>query len=720
MKTRIAKLILSPFARLPRWRRKHWALNIRQRFLALSIVLAVAGGCAFIVGDLLLDLQSEQDDYNAQAMQLRVLVESVTSTYLQNDHFRPLDAILRKLVTTSDIVSIAIYDWRNGIVIDTSAPAPTTLSGDIPPLLAEVRAWGGVRTQMQENFYTAAFPIRLDDGGLAAGQIVVAKPSTGVILADIFERSGLVALLSFLIMAPCAWIMLDKALQPLRELSEACRRVGHGQNDIEIETQRHDEVGLLALHFRRMVRQLQRSLDRAHRLAFIDGVTELPNREFFRRSAREAIRLAEMTGMPGAVLFIDLDRFKRVNDSLGHDFGDLLLREFARRLKACTRATDTVARLTLSPHIDRKEAQANQAPTLARMGGDEFALLLPQLRVALDAAVVARRIVRATREPFELKGHRVFIGASVGIAVFPDDGETLEQLLRAADLALYHSKDQGRDTFEFYSAILNEKATQRFALENELRNALERDEFELYYQPIVDPRCGSLRGVEALLRWRHPVKGIIGPNNFIGVAEETRMIVDIGNWVLRRACRQAETWRASGQAIKVSVNVSLAQFERSGFADTVLTILKEEGLPPELLQLEITESLAMNDPTYTAKTIGPLRDVGVSFALDDFGTGYSSLSILSSLPIDSLKIDRSFIARAAHDPNARIIVETILAMAKSLNHRTVAEGIEEPSQADFVSARGCTLVQGYLYSRPLPPADLEADYFPGLQSKLSA
>jgi diguanylate cyclase (GGDEF)-like protein/PAS domain S-box-containing protein len=420
--------------------------------------------------------------------------------------------------------------------------------------------------------------------------------------------------------------------------------------------------------------------------ALHDVLTGLPNRSLLIDRLNIALRRTARSGGSVGVLFLDLDGFKVVNDSLGHATGDRLLDAVARRLEGCLRPSDTVA----------------------RMGGDEFTVLLEDLRDAAEARAVAERVHEALREPFVLDGRPVFTTASVGIAVGAG-GATPESLLRDADTAMYRAKSQGRARCEVFDPTMHTTALARLQLETDLRGAVERDEFELAYQPLVSLADGRIAGFEALARWRHPERGLLQPSEFIGVAEETGLIVPLGRWVLREACRQMQEWNARyGVALSVNVNLSPRQVGDGAVAREVAAALRDTGLPAGLLKLEITESLLMGDAGPVATTLDDLKALGVELCIDDFGTGYSSLSYLHRFPIDTIKIDRSFVSRLSADGGSDQIVRTILVLAHTLNMRAVAEGVETPEQAERLKAMGCEFAQGYRFSRPLVGDDAGA------------
>ncbi len=420
--------------------------------------------------------------------------------------------------------------------------------------------------------------------------------------------------------------------------------------------------------------------ERIRQLAFFDPLTRLPNRTLLQDRLQQILAQAGRDGRQAAVLFLDLDNFKEVNDTLGHSIGDRMLEEVAERLQGCIRRTDTVARL----------------------GGDEFVVLLPALQRAEDAAEVARKIITSLAAAIDLDGREFFTSASIGIALFPGDGEDIDSLLKNADTAMYQAKARGRNNFQFYTADMNAKALARLLLANDLRRGLERKEFFLTYQPQWNVASGEIIGVEALLRWRHPELGLLPPARFIPIAEETGLILPIGNWVLRTACAQTKIWQKAGlPPLKMAVNLSGRQFRQHDLAEQVGRILQETGLDPEYLELEITESVLMENAEATRETIRQLKDMGVHLAIDDFGTGYSSLNYLKHFPIDRLKIDRVFIKDLAEHPDETAIAEAVIALAHSLRIRVMAEGVETRTQMELLFSRRCEEMQGYFFSYPL-------------------
>ena len=435
----------------------------------------------------------------------------------------------------------------------------------------------------------------------------------------------------------------------------------------------------------RDISELKAYQDKVHQMAFYDALTGMPNRVLFNDRLAQMLKDAAYHRCQAGVMVVDLDRFKQINDTLGHAAGDALLKEVALRLRASVRGYDTVARL----------------------GGDEFGMLLPQIRTGSHLARVAGKVNSAFKQSFWLAGQEFFVSCSVGIAVYPTDSDTAEELLKYADSAMYSAKRSGRNHFRFYSKDLTEHAQQRLTLESDLRRALERGELALHYQPKVLLGSGAMVGCEALLRWTHPRLGAVSPELFIPLAEDSGLINDLGAWVLRESCRTAVAWNAgAAQPRKVAVNLSARQIQSPGLVAQVQGIMSATGCRPQWLEFEITESLLLDEDGIAVKALQALREMGATIAIDDFGTGYSALSYLARFPIDTLKIDKSFIHSATTDHFRAELIRAILSIARCLNQEVVAEGVETPEQADFLAGEGCQLAQGFLFSKAVPREQL--------------
>ncbi|MBS0396858.1 MAG: bifunctional diguanylate cyclase/phosphodiesterase, partial [Proteobacteria bacterium] len=430
-------------------------------------------------------------------------------------------------------------------------------------------------------------------------------------------------------------------------------------------------------------------------LAYYDVLTKLPNRQLFRRDAALALRELAAAADGAALLYLDLDRFKRINDNLGHAVGDALLRSVAQRLERGIRREDPAA-------ADAAGA-ARRSTRIARIGGDEFVILLTGLASEAQIVAVAERVQHLLSEPVECAGHRMVVTPSIGIALFPRDGADIDDLLVKADMAMYHAKDLGRNGHAFFEAAMAARSLSRLELETDLRRALEANEFELHYQPKLELTSGAVVGVEALLRWKHPLRGWIPPDTFIPVAEETGLIVALGDWVIREACLQLGAWARQGLGhLTIAVNVSAHQFSRPGFADSVLRTLFSHGVKPGQLQMEITESTLMRNLDDTATSLAKFRAAGIALSVDDFGTGYSSMGYLRQLPLDALKIDRSFVRDLHVKPDDKAICAAIIAMARELRLKVIAEGVENAEQLEMLRSHGCDQAQGYYIFRPQP------------------
>jgi diguanylate cyclase (GGDEF)-like protein len=438
-----------------------------------------------------------------------------------------------------------------------------------------------------------------------------------------------------------------------------------------------------------------RSEHRIVKLAYFDALTGLPNREQLGNRLSSALASAKQHQRMLAVLYLDLDNFKRVNDTLGHAVGDELLCQVAARLRSSLRADDTVD--------DLPSARSSH---IARLGGDEFIVILPNIRSADDAAAVAARLIGELQEPMRMALHTLVVTPSIGISMYPADGVEADILLRNADLAMYFAKRKGTGMSAFFDATMNDAALHRFTLEAKLRGALERDEFTLHYQPQFDVRTGGVSGMEALLRWTNDELGVVPPVEFIPVAEETGLILGIGEWVLRSACKQAKAWVDEGLPVtRMAVNVSGQQFVLKDFPQLVAGIIEETGIEPAMLELEITESVVMNDEVWAEQALAQLKELGVMLAIDDFGTGYSSFGRLRHFAVDRLKIDRSFMTSLIDCSDDRAIAAAIIAMSRSLRISVTAEGVESFPQLLFLQEHECHEAQGFLFSRALPAAD---------------
>lgn len=503
---------------------------------------------------------------------------------------------------------------------------------------------------------------------------------------------------SLLVAAITASVFQKSILEPLAALRRAARAIAGGNLSVRAPVRGPEEMVSLAEAFNSMtealidrnrelerhIADLQQAQDTIWRMAYYDPLTGLPNRHLFEDRLQMAMAQARRRGLQVGVLFLDLDRFKLVNDSFGHAFGDKLLRLVARRLG---QAIDT-------------------GQTLARTGGDEFIVLLPDVERESEVEEAARRLLHVMQMPFELEGRELYVTASIGVVLFPLHGEDPQTLVRNADIAMYRAKESGRNTYEVYSALLDLGMVQRLSMESDLHRALQREELVLHYQPIVNVETGEIVGVEALVRWLHPERGVLYPDAFIPLAEDSGLIVPLGEWVLRAACRQAIAWQEAGAGpLFISVNLSPRQM-RQELASVVAQVLRETGLSPSHLMLEVTEGAIMVEMERAISLLLSVRGMGVQVCVDDFGTGHSSLSHLKMLPVDVIKVDRSFVWDMVGNRADAAIVASVVTLAQALGLRVIAEGVETEEQAALLRRMGCREMQGFLFSRPLPEAEM--------------
>lgn len=519
------------------------------------------------------------------------------------------------------------------------------------------------------EFFTMEFDAKRKNGSLFSVRV------TGHQVPDAGERFDVV------------WIFEDVTQRRAAELA-----LHRAKGELEQRVQeRTNELTVANEQLQKEVFERAQAEQRIWHVAHHDALTGLPNRTLLHDRLDQALGQANRDNHRVGVMFLDLDRFKSINDTLGHAVGDELLKQVAERLTGAVRSVDTVSRL----------------------GGDEFVVVLRELAGPDDAALVAEKILKALAKPVPALGHELRATPSIGISIFPDDGTEVVQLMKNADTAMYCAKSNGRNNFKFFAQHMNEEATRVFRLEQQLRCALDQGELTLHYQPQVDLDTLTVRGVEALLRWQHPEHGMMSPAEFIPVAEETGLILPLGEWVLAEALRQNRAWQAAGHPpLRVSVNLSARQFRQKGLADTIRALLAETGQPAGLLELEITESSLMHDVDQALETLNELAGMGVRLAIDDFGTGYSSLNYLKRFPVHKLKIDRGFVSDLGVDRGDAAIISAVVGLARALNLETLAEGVETPMQIGLLGHYGCRQVQGYYFSRPLPAGEVDSLFAP--------
>jgi diguanylate cyclase (GGDEF)-like protein len=600
--------------------------------------------------------------------------------------------VLGTAVAAPGIVQAALYDGDGQLFADYRRGDETGLRPPVAP--AEGHRFGWMRLELSQ-------PVRLREQRV--GAIYVAADLTPFYsrLVLLLITASVTAWLVLVVAYALATRLQRVITAPLAQLVGLMREVSHSKDYSQrARVEVRDEIGVLAEGFNAMLAEIERHdralnkqlaerqvvEDRLRYLAHYDAVTRLPNRHYFNEKLRLAVPAALNSGRVAGVMYVDLDNFKLINNTLGHLAGDRLLRDVAERLVGAVRHGDTVCRL----------------------GGDEFAVVLEALAVREDAGFVAEKLIQSLDAPFHVEGREIHVTASIGISICPDDGTEVDELLRHADSAMYVAKDRGRNTFQFFHSEMKSRALRRLTVEMALRGALERGEFLLHYQPQYAADCRSLIGVEALLRWQHPEMGTVSPADFIPIAEETGLIVPIGEWVLKTACAQARAWQSSaGRPLAMSVNVASRQFREDNFVRRVRATLAETGLDPRWLTLELTESTLMDCSSEMLDRLERLNRVGVQLSIDDFGTGYSSMAYLKRFPITELKIDRSFVQNIPWDRSNLAITNAILAMGNSLNLKLIAEGVETRDQADALVQARCYGLQGYYFSRPVAASEIE-------------
>jgi diguanylate cyclase (GGDEF)-like protein len=599
--------------------------------------------------------------------------------------------ILEALRLAADVQSAVVYDKR-GAAFASFVRAPS--SAPAAPAPADSRGY-----VLPWHEVVASAPVQVR--GAHLGTVVVRSG-----LDSVYRQMALYLALTvplMLAMLALAHFVLSRlqrfVTDPILALSATSELISRlGDYSIRADVSSSADIGMLARAFNSMLDRIQKRESeleaeiaertrieaRLDRLAHYDPVTQLNNRHFFNERLESVIERARKFKERTVLMFIDLDNFKTVNDTLGHDVGDELLRLVSRRLSETLRFGDVISRI----------------------GGDEFAIILENVSQVGVASMVAEKCLATLGAPIHIQGNDIHIGASIGISIYPDDAANMHELLKYADTAMYYAKNNGKNAYRMFTPSMQEDARKRFTIDNNLRRALERNEFVLHYQPQVDLRSGAFTGVEALVRWVHPEIGVISPADFIPVAEDSGMIVPIGEWVLREACRELKRWHDDGLQVRMAINLSGRQLMEDSLVASVLAIVGEAGVSPHWIELELTESMLMDASPDIIRRLHTLRQAGIHLAIDDFGTGYSSMSYLKTFPVNSLKVDRSFVRDLPHNAEDAAITKAIIAMAKSLKMEVVAEGIENGEQGEFLRTLGCDKSQGYFYGRPMAAAQI--------------
>lgn len=646
----------------------------------------------------------------------QVLATNLTNplySYDTNEMFEQLQSVLR----LPDVQYVIIYAPNGSIVHD--GDEAISRFGEIPddPFVAATLNSNTSLIQKSDNLLDISTPIFIGDRrlggvrlGLSLDSIQTEVDKNHAELAAIFsagtERNlltvTLISLLMLLLFGGFLAIWISRSISlPIRRLANYARHVGDNPDQhVDFNPdQRDDELSELGQSFCEMVKRLEDSKQQVSYQANHDQLTDLPNRLLLNSFLDHALERAARKHNRMAVLFLDLDDFKRINDTLGHSAGDDLLQQFSKRLQSCLRGDDY---LGTAHDNDRNH-------TVARLGGDEFTLILDDIRNAASAAIVAERILSRARSPFKLsQGQEVVVGASIGITIYPDDGSDRNALLRNADIAMYSAKAAGKNNFAFFADSMNLEVQHRLAIERNLRLAINQHQLELYYQPLFDQRQQKIYGVEALLRWPQTDNSFIPPDEFVPIAEQTGLIVELGDWVLARACQQTQNWLAQGLAdIHCAVNISGVQLRNKQLVNQIQQLLEKTGLSPQYLQVELTETAILTNEDFAKTILAELNQLGIDIWMDDFGTGYSSLSLLKKFNVQGVKIDHSFVADMTDNDNSCTIINATIAMAKSLNLCTVAEGVETPAQLALLEGLQCDFIQGFYLAEPMPADELE-------------
>ncbi|MDH3343043.1 MAG: EAL domain-containing protein, partial [Gammaproteobacteria bacterium] len=536
---------------------------------------------------------------------------------------------------------------------------------------------------------------------LASGMNLIAFLPESDLINDSYELGKTVLVITFVVTFLVVLLVLLTLrlliMRPIDALSFAVQEIGSGNLDIELDLNRNDEIGILSKSFYDMSKNLKQTHEEVNYIANHDSLTGLPNRVMFNGYLEKIIAIADTKKYQLSLLFIDLDNFKQINDTYGHQGGDILLKETAFRLNNSLRKNKS----------STSSFQEQSCDMVSRIGGDEFIVLLDQIEGPWDATAVSDRILKILEKPVSINNEDVYISCSIGAAVYPDDASSAQMLIKNADVAMYHAKERGKNHYQFYSKKINTIMHDRLRIHSRLRRAIEDNQFFMNYQPQYDSITGEISGMEALIRWQDPDDGLVSPEIFIPIAEESGLISEITKWVMRNVCTQGMEWYSSGRlTVPIAVNISGIQFKRFDLLALITNCLETTGFPAGLLEVELTETSLLSETDHAIKIFTKLKSIGVSIALDDFGTGYSSLSYLNNLPIDTLKIDRSFVSEIKSSGDSSAIVDAIVAMGHALNLTIVAEGIETEIQRDYLKSKNCDSLQGYLLSRPLSVEDI--------------
>ncbi|MCB1465142.1 MAG: EAL domain-containing protein [Nitratireductor sp.] len=679
-------------------------------FQTQLLALIAATGLAFFVVLQIVDTSIEMQRLRSERLEDSRIVAAVAARALEQGFDQKDFAEMRKVLSAvrnqKHIFHASLVDRELTFMLDelttTLAPLPLSLQSQV-----QMRALKSGQTEQAFAPQGIEIAEPLVREGQILGSVTVWTSYPGLLRTSLSVMlPNLLAVLPVMAVALLLSLLLGRRVSaPVKALRQAVQKFADGDFEQKLEIGGFLEFSQLGEALSQLATKLKDNINQIYELAYVDRITQLPNREFFKGEVIRAIKRAERQGSSGALLFVDLDGFKRVNDTMGHEVGDRLLKMFSERVVNVVRANDMVAFGASREYALRGASTDKQI--FARLGGDEFTVLLEDIHEETDAASVARRIIAATSEAFVIDGAEVNLGASIGIATYPHDGSDYHSILKSADMAMYQAKEEGKNTYRFYSDELNKHAARRLEVESDLRRALAREELELYFQPIVDCNGGAPVAAEALVRWNHPVKGVLDPGEFIRIAEKSGLVLPLGLWVLKAACERMKELSEAGFDLSITINISRNQFEQHDFAQRVLETISGCGTSARRIELEISEEVLVANQRRTMEHFRRLKRSGIRIAVDDFGTGHSNLAQLGRLRPDVVKIDRSFVEllQDAADDQGRRTTRAILALAKSLEYSTCAVGVETGAQLKFLRDAGCDRVQGYLFGPAMPLGD---------------
>lgn len=663
--------------------------TIKGRLLLSILVIH-----SVLMGLVVYDLIDRQHDFMAQQLSRKAtsfasLISSNTAMPMQNNDLAALEDLLKDVGTLPDVSMIFLMD-RDGQI---RASYPEGYFNQALTDTVSVGMLQGIKSNKEEYYKRVhdgltdvIHPIKIEGETIGYCRVILNNSAMSGELTLVTQKGVFYIIAAVVLGVFLAWLVVRQMTSRITALSEAAAQLTQQNFDVSIpEYSGEDEISKMGKAFHVMVESLRVYVKRLAYRADHDALTELPNRRLFLDRLDQAIKHGQRSGQNVAVLFIDLDHFKEINDSLGHLIGDQVLIHVARIIQTHFRDIDTIARL----------------------GGDEFSLIIDSLEGIERVSAVAEKLVTLLQQPICIDKRELYVTCSIGISIYPNDGELPDNLLRNADSAMYKAKSEGRNSYQFYTEDMTQKALERVALEAELRRALEREEFRIYYQPQVNGISGQLIGMEALIRWEHPDLGLVSPMKFIPLAVETGLIIPIDRFVMRTGMMQMKKWYDEGLAPGVlALNLTIKQLKQDDFISMLQKIMEDTGCLPKWLELEVTEGEVMQNPEQAVRVLKQVSVLGIKLAIDDFGTGYSSLAYLKRLPVDKLKIDQSFVREIPGDEEDVAIVGAIIALSKSLHLDIIAEGVETQEQKEFLTANGCEQIQGYLYGRPMRAEDM--------------